>query len=259
MRAPWLCPRWDAQGLCGMTVSSSASSASSSSGCREEDSGIHSASLASPAEEVPEPCHCADCVALGDRERMRRIISMDMGSPADDPDEAGGDLEVTRVILTRRRRGGRAGRRPPGRGSAGTAADPGGTRAVSAQDAAGLGARDGGSVGGGLPGGPAPGEGTDDSGGLAGTRDSGCFEFASDDRGAPDGCEGGALHEAPVAREEMFSIYDGHGKRGGSGLSALKEEPVRPCSPEEQTPGASPLGEEQLPTETGTKEGLDIE
>lgn len=244
----WLATGELPQGFSGMTVSWSASSASSSS-CREEDSGIHSASLASPAEEVPEPCRCADCAALGDRERIRRIISMD------DPDE---DLEVTRVILTRRRRG--VGSRPLGRGPAcGGEESAGGTQAASAQEATpatSLGAP------GALPGGLAPWERTDDTERFAGTspcaRDSGCFELAEDDRGAPDGCEGGGLHEAPLAWEEMFSIYDGHGK-GGAGLSALKEEPKRPCSPEERTPVASPLGEEELPTETGTKEGLDIE
>lgn len=134
----------------GMTVSSSTTSSASSS--REDDSGIQSvyascatlSSLASPAEEVPDSCRCADCVALGDRERIRRIINMDIGPPSDDPSDGSNgehlELEVTRVVLTRRKRGSRdaAAGRPPRRESAcgaeagGPGAEPEGTQSAVA-------------------------------------------------------------------------------------------------------------------------------
>lgn len=228
------------QGFSGMTVSSSASSASSG---REEDSGIHSASLASPAEEVP--CPCADCLARGEREHIRRITSMDVGPPADG--EGSGDLEVTRLVLTRRKRGAAAARRRPRRGSACGAEEdlPSGAPVGATTPATGLGAPRA------TPSALAPSARIeDDTEGSAGARDSGCFKLATDGRGAPDGCEGGREERG----EEMCSIYDSH-REGGSGQLAPTKAPGFEHTSEEPTPVPAPLGEEELPT----KEGLDIE
>lgn len=108
------------QGVSVMTISSTESSTSS----REDDSGIHSvrvscatlSSLASPAEEVhvPETCGCAECAAFLDRQRIQRIINLDVVPPSSgDCNEAGDvELEVTRVVIMRRKGVGQSATKP---------------------------------------------------------------------------------------------------------------------------------------------------
>lgn len=212
------------RGICGMTVSSSASSASSGS-CREEDSGILSAS---PAEEAPASCRCASCVALGDRERIRRIISMDVGPPAD---PGGGDLEVTRVVLTRKR--------AVGRSRSGSASSP----PVAGGPPTGDNVAAPSSVGEAVPRGDDAEEGPS-------VRDS---ALCSDDRGAPDGCEEGALPARGEERcEELCSIYD---SKFASCPPPLNEPAL--VHHTSSTDGSSEPAEE--PSESSAREGLDIE
>lgn len=276
---PWLatgeCAELPQGCLSGMTISSSTASSASSSR-EEDDSGIQSvyascatlSSLASPAaEEAPDSCRCADCVALVDRERIRRIINMDLGLPSDDPGEGENgehlELEVTRVVLTRRKRGSRdaAAGRPPRRESACGAEEPEGTRGTAVATAA-----------------KEPGARGDAAKQVERTAVSlvregdNAEEFVwtsqSADRGAPDGCEeGGAVDEAQHAtgsreeaqceEEEMFSIYDSKKKTHDGPGPVLHSS----SSPNEKTPlPVAPFGgqEDSLTTETSTKEALNI-
>ncbi|KAH7985373.1 hypothetical protein HPB52_025686 [Rhipicephalus sanguineus] len=273
----------DPQGVSVMTISSTDSSTSS----REDDSGIQSvrvscatlSSLASPAEEVhvPETCDCAECAAFLDRQRIQRIINLDVVPPSSgDCNEAADlELEVTRVVITRRKGGGQSATKPRTLSTCGSEAVTSVTCkaknvddkvcAVLRQTLAQAEKQEF------LQGAPSSEKArTGCFASLAESTvsmvDSGCYAFAEGDRGAPDGCEGGATDEAePEGRttddcepnEEVFSIYDhsdkcasdmtasGIGDDSGSAVQGKPAEPPNYVEPE-------------LLVETSKKEGFDI-
>ncbi|XP_077509346.1 pleckstrin homology domain-containing family M member 2-like [Amblyomma americanum] len=279
------------QGVSVMTISSTDSSTSS----REDDSGIHStrvscatlSSLASPAEEVhvPDTCGCADCAAFLDRERIRRIINMDVVPPpsGDRSEDADIELEVTRVVLTRRKKAGHNGTRKTY--SSTQSNEAAGTVLSIASEVKNvevdskvctsfgteLGAEHRPAAC--LQGALCSEQGGADVGRFAAMaesagsmRDSGCYAFVEGDRGAPDGCEGDEVkEEEEVAmveceqKDEVFSIYDRREKctssviceevssASGSGAEEKAAEPPRSASIEAE-----------LVMDTSKKEGLDI-
>lgn len=271
------------QGVSVMTISSTDSSTSS----REDDSGIQSvrvscatlSSLASPAEEVhvPETCDCAECAAFLDRQRIQRIINLDVVPPSSgDCNEAADlELEVTRVVITRRKGGGHSATKPRTLSTCGSEAVTSVTCkaknvddkvcAVLRQTLAQAEKQEF------LQGAPSSEKArTGCFASLAESTvsmvDSGCYAFAEGDRGAPDGCEGGATDEAePEGRttddcepnEEVFSIYDHSDKCASdmtaSGIgddsgSAVQGKPAEPPN----------YVETELLVETSKKEGFDI-
>ncbi|KAH6933324.1 hypothetical protein HPB50_014338 [Hyalomma asiaticum] len=268
----------DPQGVSVMTISSTDSSTSS----REDDSGIQSvrvscatlSSLASPAEEVhiPETCSCAECVAFLDRQRIQRIINLDVV-----PQSSGGcneaadlELEVTRVVITQRKGRGQSAIKPRtplttcGSEAAATVMAAAGKgksidgrvcaqqrqdllQVVSLSDKGRTGCLD---------------TLTESSGSM---RDSGCYAFVEGDRGAPDGCEEvtdkvrqeGRTTDGREETEEMFSIYDCSGKctssstcdgNGDDSSSVVEREAVE----------SSDSVEPELLIETSKAEGFDI-
>lgn len=277
------------QGVSVMTISSTDSSTSS----REDDSGIQSvrvscatlSSLASPAEEVhvPETCGCAECAAFLDRERIRRIINLDVVPPssANSSEAADLELEVTRVVITRRKGAGHSTAKPRtllstcGSEAASTVV----SEACKATNVDGkvcaplrqaLVGAEGQPVHSsqealfsekGRTGAACVAAMTESTGSM---RDSGCYAFVESDRGAPDGCEGegdevrqeGRTTDDREQSEEMFSIYDCSGKfisnatcdDGGDSGSAAEEKAVE--SPK--------FVEPELLVQTSKKEGFDI-
>uniref|UniRef100_A0A131XMI1 Putative run domain-containing protein n=1 Tax=Hyalomma excavatum TaxID=257692 RepID=A0A131XMI1_9ACAR len=269
------------QGVSVMTISSTDSSTSS----REDDSGIQSvrvscatlSSLASPAEEVhiPETCGCAECVAFLDRQRIQRIINLDVV-----PESSGGcneaadlELEVTRVVITRRKGGGQGAIKPRtplttcgSEAAVVSAAGKGksvdsGVCARQRQDLLqGVSLNDKGRTG-------CLATLTESTGSM---RDSGCYAFVEGDRGAPDGCEEevtdkvrqeGRTTDGHEENEEMFSIYDCSGKctssstcdgngdgSGDDSSSVAEQKAVEP----------SDSVEPELLIETSKAEGFDI-
>ncbi|XP_065291411.1 pleckstrin homology domain-containing family M member 2-like isoform X2 [Dermacentor albipictus] len=277
------------QGVSVMTISSTDSSTSS----REDDSGIQSvrvscatlSSLASPAEEVhvPETCGCAECAAFLDREHIRRIINLDVVPPssADSSEAADLELEVTRVVITRRKGGGHSTAKPR------TLLSTFGSEAVTtvileAGEATNVDGKVCAPLRRALVG--AEGQSVDSSQGApfsekgrtgvacfaamtestGSMRDSGCYAFVESDRGAPDGCEEevdevrqeGRTTDDSEQHEDVFSIYDCSGKctsdvtcdDSGDNGSATEGEAVE----------SSKFVEQELLVETSKKEGFDI-
>lgn len=280
------------QGVSVMTISSTDSSTSS----REDDSGIHSthvscatlSSLASPAEEVhvPDTCGCADCTTFLDRERIRRIINMDVVPQAsgNHREDADIELEVTRVVLTRRKKGGHIGTKKRTSPSSTDASEAVGAVLSMANEVKNAEVTNkvctsfGNELGAehrpvvcfqSVPCGEQGGADVERFAAMTelvgSMRDSGCYTFVDGDRGAPDGCEGDEAKEEKVTadeceqKDEMFSIYD---RRDESVSSVICEEEssANGCGAEGETaepPVCAPI-EAELVIDTSKKEGLDI-
>ncbi|XP_037289230.2 pleckstrin homology domain-containing family M member 2 [Rhipicephalus microplus] len=283
------------QGVSVMTISSTESSTSS----REDDSGIHSvrvscatlSSLASPAEEVhvPETCGCAECAAFLDRQRIQRIINLDVVPPSSgDCNEAGDvELEVTRVVIMRRKGVGQSATKPKKLVStcgsevvtsmAGKAKDV--DKKVCAVKGQALAQAEKQHL---LQEGPSSEKGVTGcfvplTESAVSMIDSGCYAFVEGDRGAPDGCEESAADEVKLENrttdvseqnEEVFSIYD-HIDKCASGTtsnagddsgSSAHEKPLEPSTSAVQEKPAEPSNyvEPELLVETSKKEGFDI-